>query len=329
MPYPPLCQRTARVATMRGVSAIGLEQLLNFDLQETTLHGHQVAYRLIGSGPPIVLIHGITASSATWEPVARALAEHYTVLAPDLLGHGASAKPRGDYSMGAFASGIRDLVVSLEIGPATIVGHSLGGGVAMQFSYQFPERSQRLALVSSGGLGAEVHAFLRAATLPGSELVIPLLASAGVLSAGTAVARGLDRFGLRLGTDAVEMARGHSSLADPETRAAFIQTLRASVDPTGQRVRATDRLYLATQMPLLILWGARDRIIPVAHGIAAHELVPGSRLEVFDRAGHFLYLDAPGWFVSTLEDWISTTEPAQPDEDRLRAVLRSGAVSPA
>lgn len=298
---------------------------MDLGLQETTLHGHRVAYRLAGSGAPIVLIHGITSSSATWEKVAGALAERHTVLVPDLLGHGSSAKPRGDYSMGAFASGIRDLVVALEIGPATIVGHSLGGGVAMQFTYQFPERSQRLALVASGGLGSDLHGFLRAATLPGSEVVIPLLANHRVLSAGRAVGQALDRLGLRLGTDALEIARGHASLGDSETRAAFVQTLRASIDPTGQRVRATDRLYLATQLPLLILWGARDRIIPVAHGRNAHDLVPGSRLEVFEGAGHFPHLDEPERFVATLEEWLATTEPTQPDDERFRAVLRAGA----
>lgn len=298
---------------------------MSFKLAETTLHGHRVAYRMAGSGPPILLIHGVTSSSATWETVAPALAERHTVLAPDLLGHGQSAKPRGDYSMGAFASGVRDLVVSLGLGPATIVGHSLGGGVAMQFAYQFPERSQRLALVSSGGLGSDVHGFLRAATLPGSEFVIPLLASTRVLSAGRAVGRTLDRLGMALGTDMVEMARGHSSLGDPETRAAFVQTLRASVDPTGQRVMATDRLYLATSLQLLIIWGARDRIIPLAHGRRAHDLVPGSRLEVFEQAGHFPHLDAPERFVSTLAQWIATTEPAEPDDERFRATLRSGA----
>jgi pimeloyl-ACP methyl ester carboxylesterase len=296
---------------------------MKFELRETTLHGHSVAYRLAGSGPPIVLIHGITSSSATWERVGAMLAERHTVLAPDLLGHGLSAKPRGDYSMGAFASGVRDLTVALELGPATIVGHSLGGGVAMQFTYQFPERSQRLALVSSGGLGREVHGFLRAATLPGSELVIPILAAARVLSAGKAVGRLLDRVGIQLGTDVIEIARGHASLGDPNTRAAFVQTLRASIDPTGQRVRATDRLYLAGQLPLLILWGTRDGIIPVSHGYAAHEQVPGSRLEVFDRAGHFPYLDEPERFVETLEEWIETTEPAKPDEARFRAMLRT------
>jgi pimeloyl-ACP methyl ester carboxylesterase len=298
---------------------------MDFSLRETMLHGHRVAYRQAGSGPPVILIHGITSSSGTWERVAGALAEHHTVLAPDLLGHGASAKPRGDHSMGAFASGIRDLAVALEIGPATIVGHSLGGGVAMQFTYQFPERSQRLALVSSGGLGSDLSGILRAATLPGSEVVIPLLANHRVLSAGQAVGRALDRVGLRLGTDALEIARGHASLGDPETRAAFVQTLRASIDPTGQRVRATDRLYLATQLPLLILWGARDRIIPVAHGREAHELVPGSTLEVFERAGHFPHLDEPERFVATLEEWLATSEPTGADEDRFRAVLRAGA----
>jgi len=295
---------------------------MGFELEETTLHGHRVAYRLAGSGPPILLIHGITSSSATWETAGRALARRHTVVAPDLVGHGESGRPRGEYSMGAFASGIRDLVVALDIGPATVVGHSLGGGVAMQFAYQFPERTGRLALVSSGGLGRRVHGLLRAATLSGSELVLPLLAAARVLDAGRTVGRALDRVGINLGTDLVEFARGHASLGDPESRSAFVHTLRASIDPTGQRVLATDRLYLATQLPLLIVWGARDRIIPPAHGQLAHELVPGSRFEVFEDAGHFPHLDDPWRFVDVLEDWIDTTEPSQADERRFRAVMR-------
>jgi pimeloyl-ACP methyl ester carboxylesterase len=301
---------------------------MSFELQETTIHGHRVAYRLAGSGPPIVLIHGITASSRVWELVGPRLAQNHTVLAPDLIGHGESAKPRGDYSMGAFASGIRDLVLWLDLGPATVLGHSLGGGVAMQFAYQFPERTERLALVSSGGLGRRVHGFLRAATLPGSELVIPLLAGRQVLSAGRAVGRALARVGLQLGNDALEMARGHASLGDPESRAAFVHTLRASVDVTGQRVQAVDRLYLAQELPVLIVWGARDRIIPLEHGRRAHELVPGSRFELFERAGHFPHLDEPERFVRTLEDWIATTEPSRPGDERFRAAVRrqAGAV---
>ena len=295
---------------------------MSFGLREITLHGHRVCYRSTGEGSPIVLIHGITSSSSNWAAVAERLAEHYTVLAPDLVGHGESAKPRGDYSMGSFASGVRDLMVALDIQRATIVGHSLGGGVAMQFAYQFPELAERLALVSSGGLGRGVHSFLRAATLPGSELVIPLLASRRVIAAGRAVGRALDRVGVKLGNDVVEMARGHASLNDPETRAAFVHTLRASIDPAGQRVRATDRLYLATRLPLLIIWGARDRIIPLAHGLRAHELVPGSRMEVFERSGHFPHLDEPERFAQTLRDWVESTEPGPADIEHFRAAIR-------
>jgi len=295
---------------------------MSFELRETTIHGHRVAYRLAGSGPPIVLMHGITASSVVWEHVGPRLARNHTVLAPDLLGHGQSAKPRGDYSMGAFASGIRDLVLSLGLGPATVVGHSLGGGVAMQFVYQFPERVERLALVASGGLGRRVNGLLRAATFPGSELVLPVLAGRHVLNAGRALGRALGSMRVPLGNDVIEMARGHASLGDPQSRTAFVHTLRASVDVGGQRVQAVDRLYLAAELPLLIVWGARDRIIPVDHGRRAHELVPGSRFELFERAGHFPHLDEPERFVATLEDWIATTEPSRGDEAGFRAAIR-------
>jgi pimeloyl-ACP methyl ester carboxylesterase len=298
---------------------------MDFELQEIKLHGHRVSYRKMGEGPPIVLIHGITSSSENWCGVAPKLAENRMVLAADLLGHGSSAKPRGDYSMGGFASGLRDLMLALGIERATLVGHSLGGGVAMQFSYQFPGMADRLALVSSGGLGREVHSSLRAATIPGSELVLPLLASHRLVNAGRAVGRALDRIGIKLGNDAIEMARGHASLADPKTRAAFLHTLRAIVDPSGQRVRATDRLYLAAQLPVLLLWGARDRIIPVGHGRRAQELIPGSRLEVFERSGHFPHLDEPERFVHTVRDWITTTEPGDTDAQRFQAAIREAA----
>lgn len=296
----------------------------DIELRETVLHGHRVAYRCAGSGPPVVLVHGITSTSATWERVMPYLAERYTVIAPDLLGHGESAKPRGDYSLGAYASGVRDLLVSLGHERATFVGHSLGGGVTMQLAYQFPERCERLVLVDSGGLGREVNLLLRSATLPGSEVVLPLLASAGLLDAGRAVGRFLNRLGLRPGTDVEEMARGHASLADREARAAFVHTLRTIIDPGGQRVNASDRLYLAEHIPFLIVWGERDPIIPVSHGRAAHARVRGSRLEVFAGAGHFPHLDDPQRFLAVLVDFIESTEPAALEMDEWRDLLRSG-----
>jgi pimeloyl-ACP methyl ester carboxylesterase len=292
------------------------------ELREARLHGHPIFYRSAGAGPVVVLVHGITSTSATWAKVIPDLAQHSTVIAPDLLGHGESAKPRGDYSLGAYASGIRDLLVALGHDRATFVGHSLGGGVAMQLAYQYPERCERLVLVDSGGLGREVSGLLRLASLPGSELVLPLLANGRLLGAGRGVGRVLDRLGLRLRTDIGEVLRGHASLSDGEARAAFIHTLRTIVDPWGQRVDATDRLYLAQGVPFLLVWGERDPIIPVAHGQAAHELVPGSRLEIFPNAGHFPHLDDPHRFARLLVEFIGSTQAAQLESGRLRELLR-------
>jgi pimeloyl-ACP methyl ester carboxylesterase len=294
-------------------------------LHEIVLHGDRVFYRGAGSGPVIVLVHGITSTSATWANVLPYLAERFTVIAPDLLGHGESAKPRGDYSLGAYASGIRDLLMALGHERATFVGHSLGGGIAMQLAYQFPEHCERLVLVSSGGLGRDITALLRAASLPGSELVLPLLVNERVLGAGRMVGRLLGRVGLRVHTDLEEVLRGHASLSDGEARAAFIHTLRTIVDPWGQRVDASDRLYLAQAIPFLILWGERDPIIPVEHARAAHRLVPGSRLELFPNAGHFPHLDDSLRFVALLIDFMERTEPADVHANRWSELLRDGA----
>jgi pimeloyl-ACP methyl ester carboxylesterase len=293
-------------------------------MPEIELHGHRVAFRYGGDGPLVVLIHGITGRSAQWEPVIENLSAHRTVLAPDLLGHGESAKPRGDYSLGAYASGVRDIMVALGHERATVVGHSLGGGVAMQFAYQFPELCERLVLVSSGGLGREVHPLLRASTLPGSELVLPLITHARVLAAGEAVGRALGFLKLRAGTDLAEFASGYASLGDAEARAAFIATMRAVLDAGGQRVSALDRLYLAEVMPTLIVWGSRDPIIPPQHGRAAHEAMPGSRFELLDGLGHFPHLERPLEFSRLLTDFLRTTDPARVTLASMRETLRAG-----
>jgi pimeloyl-ACP methyl ester carboxylesterase len=274
------------------------------------LHGDRLAYRVMGEGPVILLVHGITSDSAVWERVMPGLARAHTVIAPDLPGHGSSDKPKGDYSLGAHACCLRDLLLVLGHERATLVGHSLGGGIAMQFAYQFPEMCERLVLVDSGGLGREVSLLLRAASLPGAELVLPVLAASRLLEVGARVGSVLDRVGLRLGTDLEQMARGHNTLSDGASRAAFLHTLRAVVDPAGQRIDATNRLYLAEQMPLLLIWGERDSIIPVAHGRAAHARLTTSRLAVLERSGHFPQLDEPECFLDVLLEFIAETEPA-------------------
>jgi pimeloyl-ACP methyl ester carboxylesterase len=289
------------------------------------LHGHDVQYAVAGpeDAPAVLLVHGITSSLNTWRKVLPRLAETHRVIAPDLLGHGASAKPRGDYSLGSFASGLRDIMIALDVPTATVVGHSMGGGIAMQLAYQFPERIERLVLVNSGGLGREVSLLLRAATLPGADLVLPLLFGTPLVGpVGAVVGKTLDVLGVRSRGDIEGMWHGVASLRQREGQRAFLHTARSIMDAGGQRVNATDRLYLAESMPSLIMWGDRDPLIPADHGRAAHEAMPGSRLEMFEASGHFPFNDEPDRFVDVLKDFIATTEPSEYDEERVRALMR-------
>jgi len=296
------------------------------EAEAINLHGNEVSFLRAGEGPPLLLLHGIAGSTETWAPLIPALSKHFTVICPDMLGHGQSAKPRGDYSLGAYASGARDLLLALGFESATVVGHSLGGGVAMQFAYQFPVHTERLALVSSGGLGSEVSVILRAATLPGSELVLPVITKAFFTDAGRKIAGWLDAIGLEPSSDITEFARGFATLADPHARHAFLCTARSVIDHNGQRVSARDRLYLADSVPTLIVWGERDRIIPAMHGRRAHEEMPGSRLEVFENAGHFPHLDRPAEFSRLLTQFINDTEPAELDAETVRQMLADRAI---
>jgi pimeloyl-ACP methyl ester carboxylesterase len=286
-----------------------------------TLHGRPVAYAQAGSGPVLLLIHGMAGTLENWQAVIEPLSHRHTVIAPDLPGHGSSAPGAGDYSIGALAAGLRDLLIALGHERATLVGHSLGGGIAMQFAYQFPEITERLVLVSSGGLGREVSPVLRAAALPGADLFISATAGPGRV-AGSALARGLAAVGLRPSTDVAEVARGYASLSDPDRRAAFLAALRSVIGTGGQRVHAGDRLYLAEDVPVLIIWGERDPIIPAHHGESAHEAIPGSRLEVFEGVGHLPQLEQPGRFIAVLERFIAETEPARFDSEQWRGRLR-------
>jgi pimeloyl-ACP methyl ester carboxylesterase len=287
------------------------------------VHGHDVAYRQAGSGPLLLMIHGIAGSSGTWVPVMPLLAERYTVIAPDLLGHGESAKPRGDYSLGAYASGTRDLLGVLGHERATIVGHSLGGGVAMQFAYQFPQMAERLVLIASGGLGKEVSLLLRALSLPGTEYVLPVVLAPQIHRLVGAVRSGLGRVGLQTDPFLGEVWNAWARLTDVRAQRAFIHTIRAVIDVAGQRISARDRLYLANEVPTLIVWGDRDAVIPVEHGHAAHQLMPGSRLEVVEGAGHFLPIERPELLDRLLRDFLATTKPANVSSKRWQEVLTS------
>ncbi len=292
--------------------------------EQVELHGHEVGYQMAGTGPPLVLLHGITSTSEAWRGVMPKLAERYTVIAPDMIGHGRSAKPRGDYSLGAYAAGVRDLLAVLGFENGTVVGHSFGGGIALQFAYLFPEYVDRLVLVASGGLGREVHPLLRAATLPGSEWVLPLLAREWPVKAGEAVARFAARLGVEAGADLAEFARGYASLVEEGARDAFLHTMKGVIEPDGQRVSAMDRIYLADQMPFLIIWGSVDPVIPVEHGRRTHAVVPNSRYVEFEGAGHWPMLDDPHRFVDVLSEFIDETEPFEWSLQKVRERLKRG-----
>ena len=276
-----------------------------------SVDGDRVAYRAAGKGPVLLLVHGMAGSSVTWRYVIPALAEQFTVLAPDLLGQGQSDKPRGDYSLGGHANTLRDLMDALEHERASVIGQSLGGGVAMQFAYQFPERCERLVLVDSGGLGREVTFYLRMLTVPGFESVFTPFCSPRMRDAGSRVASWLGRAGVRSTPARQEVWRSYASLADAESRRAFFRSLRDVIDFSGQAVSALSRLWRAAQLPTLIVWGNRDPFIPVGHAFSAHEAIPGSRLEIFEGVGHYPHCEAPERFVEVLVDFIASTEPAR------------------
>lgn len=289
--------------------------------QHLTIHGHRLAFRTAGSGPAVVLLHGMARSADTWRHVMPQLAERFTVVAPDLLGHGASAKPTGEYSVSGHANVVRDLLTALGCDAATIVGHSFGGGVAMQLAYQYPEQCARLVLVSSGGLGREVSPLLRSLSLPGAEVVLPIVCSAPLRDAARRLFGWLGAVGVRPAPHLEEVWEGYAGLTEPAARRAFFRTLRAVIDAGGQSVSATDRLYLASHVPTLIVWGSRDSLIPEAHALAAHDAIPGSRLSLFADAGHFPHCEQPERFLEVLRDFIADTQPARLAELTRRQLL--------
>lgn len=295
-------------------------------LRFRTIHGYRRAYRVAGSGPAILLIHGIGDNSTTWSTVQTKLAQHYTVIAPDLLGHGRSDKPRADYSVAAYANGMRDLLSVLEIDRVTVIGHSLGGGVAMQFVYQFPQLVDRLILVGAGGVTKDVNVALRFASLPGATealallrlpLVLPWLQLTGQVAGALLGSRGLAR-------DLPDVLRILADLPEPTASSAFTRTLRAVVDWRGQVVTMLDRCYLTESVPVQLIWGSRDSVIPVSHARMAHAAMPGSQLEIFEGGGHFPFHDDPDRFIEVVRQFIETTKPAVYDQELLRRLLRTG-----
>jgi pimeloyl-ACP methyl ester carboxylesterase len=295
-------------------------------LQFRTIHGYRRAFRVAGSGPALLLIHGVGDDSTAWEPVHAKLAQRFTVIAPDLLGHGESDKPRADYSLPAFANGMRDLLTVLGIDRVTVVGHSFGGGVAMQFAYQYPQLVERLVLVSTGGVAKDVSVALRAAAMPMGSEALAILRVPGVLPAVRLFGRAIGTVlgSTKFGRDAADVVGLLEGFQDPHALSAFARTLRSVVDGRGQFVTMLDRSYLMQSVPMQLIWGDEDLIIPVSHARMAHAAMPGSRLEIFEDSGHMPFHDHPDRFVEVVERFIDSTQPADYDRDLLRWLLQTG-----
>jgi pimeloyl-ACP methyl ester carboxylesterase len=298
------------------------------ELQRITIHGHERAFVRMGEGPALLLLHGLGCDHTTWTPVIRDLAKHFTVIAPDLLGHGVSAKPRADYSVGGYANGMRDLLTMLNIDKVTVVGHSFGGGIAMQFAYQFPERTERMILVAPGGLGPEVTPFIRAVTLPGFHQLMGVATLPGLRHAGKAGLRALSRSRITAARDLGEVAEIFESFKDPHARAAIRHVVRAVVDMKGQIVTMVDRAYLTQAMPMLVIWGTDDVVIPAKHAENVARIAPGAVVEVLPNSGHFPHKDHPDRFVKIVRTFVNATQPASYHRGRWRQLLRNGPTEP-
>lgn len=261
----------------------------------------------------MLLIHGLGGTRETWQALIPSLARTFTVIAPDLPGHGDSDPPAGDYSLGAHACALRDLLVALDHPRASILGHSLGGGVALQFAYQFPERTERLVLISSGGLGAEVTPMLRAATLPGAGTVV-----AGLSKMPVALTRRLFRVlpALVARSDARSLAEGLRRLSGERQRTAFVRTAQTVLDWRGQTVSASRQTGLLSDIPVLLAWGADDKTIPPSHHHAFADQVPHAETIAIPGAGHYPHETASPQLLGALTTFLATTTPFRYSEAR-------------
>lgn len=271
--------------------------------------GNTIVYTDLGpaDGPVVLLVHGMVSDSTTWTRSAQLLAASgLRVIAPDLLGHGESSKPAGGgYLITDFADSLSQLLAELGTGPVTVVGHSLGGAVAMQLAYAHPELVRRLVLVSAGGLGRRVHPVFRAATLPGAHPLFRL-----TLNRRTAAVLSRPRLhrSLRLSEDALaNLERAGRGLVSPSGRTAFFHTLRGAITAAGQRGSMIELDYLSRALPTLIIWSAEDPIVPVAHAYQLHAHLPASRLEILPGGSHQPHHVHADRFVTALRQFIEET----------------------
>ncbi|MET0698136.1 MAG: alpha/beta fold hydrolase [Mycobacterium sp.] len=275
------------------------------------LTGGSMGYTIAGEGPALLLVHGLGGNRGTWRHLIGQLSRTHTVVAPDLPGHGESDPPAGDYSLGAHACALRDLMLSLGHRKFSIIGHSLGGGVALQTAYQFPERIDRLILIGSGGLGSEVSLVLRAATLPGANAVVAALSA--IPETVTNCALSVIPKAIS-GPDADVLAGVLAGLRGSKRRTAFLRTARSVIDWRGQAVSAQRQTALLSGLPVMVAWGADDSTIPPHHHRAFADQVPGAVTFEIPGAGHYPHETNSAQLLPAIQEFLSSTAPFEYSE---------------
>ena len=256
-------------------------------------------YRVVGSGDPVILLHGIGGFLEYWDANIEALAQGQQVYALDMLGFGRSTKPPAAYTLAFLAQNVQAFAHALQLDRVSLVGLSLGGGVALQFARMFPSRVRKLVLVASAGLGRRIGASLRLATLPVLGELFTRPSPAGTARAYRSIVADPRCIGDAWLNTAYQMA------LESGAQRTFLSALRASANVLGVRPHAYKPIVHdlpRITAPTLVVWGKQDPLVPAAYAHVAAQGLPHARLHLFHRCGHLPqleYVDAFNQLVRT------------------------------
>lgn len=264
--------------------------------------GRKLAMLVAGpknANPTLVFLHGLGGSLSSWTNVMPAFADRYRVAAIDLPGHGGSDKPdpdATDYSLAGLATAVGEAIAAANLVPAVIVGHSLGGAVALQVALDRPKLVRGLVLIDSAGIGPEINPELldRVEAEPSRDEVRKLL-ELFFEDKKLVLDRGID-----------EMYRGQTS---PGADAALKAVAAAAFNRDGQLINLRSRLAEVTA-PVHLIWGEHDRVLPLHHAWSAASFLPYAWIDVIDGIGHVPQVEAPAATIEVIEQFLGALPPA-------------------
>jgi pimeloyl-ACP methyl ester carboxylesterase len=259
--------------------------MINIETKTTKIDGREVLYYTAGQGEPLVVIHGGGGDARTWLANMEVLAEKYTVFAPDLPGYGGSAPLEGAYYIPELTRFVKKFAECLGLEKFYLMGHSLGGGVALNFAISYPGKVRKLVLVSSLCLGSEIALWLRVLSLPG---LIKALGS--VFSAFMA---GIKWIARQLNPARYIMALSPSAM-----------TVGGRISTFHQQTLSLEKRLPEVKMPTLVVWGSRDPVVPVMQAYRAALAIPNCMVKVFEKRGHNVHRDELKEFSCILTQFL-------------------------